>query len=307
MRDTKPLLLFSLVLFLLSAVLLSVLGYQYYHQLKENKSNKQTKKPPPGTNDSSKDSILKLYKSTLNSLAAREDRVLNIADSLKGSLDINMNEFYKVRSDIAALLQEKSNNKDLVLTREKLVKLQLKLDELLDRNVNVDRENIKLHTILEQLTKQPGENVQSIRQVSNTDNPAIRKGNLFAPISTDNLNLSAIALNSQQETNQAKNAEKLIGSFTVKNNSSADKRYDVVVVVLQPDGEVIQKSAWESGTFETNEGKKIYSCKLRFEASQGETSPLNFSLSADHYQKGNYTMQIYHNGVMIGKLSKTLS
>jgi hypothetical protein len=80
-----------------------------------------------------------------------------------------------------------------------------------------------------------------------------------------------------------------------------------VVVVLQPDGQVLQKSAWESGTFETRDGKKIYSCKLRCDALQGEAKQLNFSLSADSYQKGNYTMHIYHNGVLIGRASKILS
>ena len=52
---------------------------------------------------------------------------------------------------------------------------------------------------------------------------------------------------------------------------------------------------------------KIYSSKMRFDYSKGEIKKLNFSLSSDKYMKGNYILQIYHNGVLIGKLSKSLS
>ncbi len=84
-------------------------------------------------------------------------------------------------------------------------------------------------------------------------------------------------------------------------------RCDIVVVVVQPNGQVLQKSAWESGSFETPEGKKIYPCKIRCETARGENKQLNFSLTANKYLKGKYTMQIYHNGVLIGRMNKTLS
>ena len=79
-----------------------------------------------------------------------------------------------------------------------------------------------------------------------------------------------------------------------------------MVVVLQPDGKVIRNSAWESGVFETRDGKKIYSRKLLFDAT-GNEKQLNFSLNPDRFLKGEYTMQIWYNGSMIGKMSRILS
>ena len=76
---------------------------------------------------------------------------------------------------------------------------------------------------------------------------------------------------------------------------------------LQPDGRVLKNSEWDSGSFNTPDGKKIYSYKLSFNYAKGEQKQLLFSLKADKYQKGNYTMQVYYNGIMIGRVSKTLS
>jgi hypothetical protein len=80
-----------------------------------------------------------------------------------------------------------------------------------------------------------------------------------------------------------------------------------MVVVLRPDNKVLQTSAWESGRFETKEGTKIYSCKIKFEYTKGENKKLSFSLNSDKSQKGTYTLQVYYNGSMIGRMTKTLN
>ena len=310
MRDTKSLslLLLSSVLFLLSIILLCTWGYQYYHQIQEDKSKTQAVNTPPVVPDSTRDSLLKIYQATLSSLDNKVDTASYYADSLKGNLNINLEEFYKLRDEIAGLLKTNSPNADqLNLARKKVTELQQRVEQLRYRNTDVENENKKLHAILDQLSKESQDVEQNVRQVTNDNVTLSNKINNIVAISAANLNLTAVAGNNQDETDQAKQVEKLVGSFTVKNNGNNFAKCDIVVVVLQPDGQVIQKSAWESGSFETKSGKKVYSCKIRCEAPQGETKQLNFSLNADSYQKGNYTMKIYHNGVMIGKILKTLS
>lgn len=313
MRDTKSLslLLLSSVLFLLSIILLCTWGYQYYHQIQEDKSKSAIAKiAAPVVPDSTRDSLLKIYKTTMSSLDNKADTAWYIADSLKGNLDINLKEFYLLRDQIATLLQVKTPNADdLNLARKKITELQQKVELLRYRNTDVETENKRLHAIIDQLTTPSQLKDMNVRQVVNDTKNAAGgpKTNGFAAFSTSNLSLSALANNESQETTDAKATEKLVGSFTLKNTGTISGRCDLVVVVLQPDGQVLQKSAWESGTFETRDGKKIYSCKLRCDASQGEAKQLNFSLTADSYQKGNYTMHIYHNGVLIGRTSKILS
>ena len=68
---------------------------------------------------------------------------------------------------------------------------------------------------------------------------------------------------------------------------------------------IVQAHLWTDHI--TPEGKKIYSTKLRFDYTQGEAKQLLFSLTADKFQQGNYILNIYQNGKLIGKIVKTLS
>ncbi|MEP6713317.1 MAG: hypothetical protein ABJA37_12905, partial [Ferruginibacter sp.] len=93
----------------------------------------------------------------------------------------------------------------------------------------------------------------------------------------------------------------------VKNKSSQNYIVEMIIVVLQPDGKVLQKSTWESGAFHTKAGNKIYSCKIQANFNSGEAKRLHFWLASDKYQKGNYNMQVYRNGILIAKITKALS
>jgi hypothetical protein len=78
-------------------------------------------------------------------------------------------------------------------------------------------------------------------------------------------------------------------------------------VVTQPNGKVLKNDVWESFSTETYNGNKIsYTRKIRFEYAKGEAKHMVFSLNADEYMKGNYTLQVYHNGYMVGQTTKTL-
>ncbi len=242
----------------------------------------------------------------MRSLDNRLDTAWYYADSLKGNLDINLKEFYRLRDEIGSLLQVKSPNMaDLDLARKKIGELQQRVTQLRYRNSDVESENAKLKALLEQMSKESQGIQDNSRQVEKENKSLTSKVNEFALLSAANLNLTAMANNDQEETNEAEQTEKLVGSFTVKSNITS--KADIVIVVVQPDGQVLQKSAWESGSFETGNGKKIYSCKLHCETSKGEPKQLNFSLTADRYMKGKYMLQIYHNGILIGKVNKTLS
>ena len=112
----------------------------------------------------------------------------------------------------------------------------------------------------------------------------------------------------EQETTQAKKAEKFVLSFKVQNNITDYSDAEIFVAIIQPDGKVLSNEVWDSNMFDTRrEGKKNFTIKIRFEYTKGEARPLVFTLNANSYQKGNYIMQIYHNGIKIGQTTKMLS
>ena len=111
----------------------------------------------------------------------------------------------------------------------------------------------------------------------------------------------------EQETNQSKKVSKFVLSFTVQNNLNDYPDAEVYIVVIQPNGKVLKSDVWDAFSMETFNGAKIsYTRKVRFEYAKGEAKHELFSLNADDYKSGNYTLQIYHNGYLIGQTMKTL-
>ncbi len=121
------------------------------------------------------------------------------------------------------------------------------------------------------------------------------------------MRLSAVTNIDENETALAEKADKLTGTFTVMNFNSQLTNAEMMVVVTKPDGKVLKGSGWDSGTFSTPEGKKIYSYKFNFSYTRGEARRLAFSLKGGTLSKGNYTMEVYHNGLVIGRVTKSLS
>ncbi|MEO6489909.1 MAG: hypothetical protein ABIO04_08235 [Ferruginibacter sp.] len=317
MRENRSslLLLVSLLLFLMSFVILCTWGYNTYYKNKDDKKLLRTdsaaiSKATREIANATRDSLQYVFAATINSLGNKIDSSLHYADSLKAPLDAKLTEFFTLRSEILDLMKDKNNNGNITIARQKITELQKRVDKLLGRNKEVEQENKKLYALLEQLSSDKNSSVAGTKPAVFASRPIPTKTkageNLFEAY---DLRLSALMItdNKELETVQATQTDKFVGSFVVKNNNSITNVAEMVIVILQPDGHVLQKSTWESGTFETPEGKKIYSCKMRFDYTKGEPKRLLFSLTSENYIKGNYTMQVYYNGTLIGKINKALS
>ena len=314
MRDARSLilLLVSLLLVLVSFVLIWTWGYRFYNKNDEFKvAAKLVITDSNAMANRIRDSLQKVYNETLYKLDTQLDSTLLNSDSLKKQLDIKLAEFYRLSGEITAILNRRNNNyAEIDVARKKIGELQSKADDMRDKNRVVDSENKKLTEILDQVQKTEKSSDKNVKQGSAENNVAVEKSNpAYSVFTASEMKLSAITVNDEKESETffADQTKKLVGVFTITNNNSQLNSAEVIVVVQQPDGRVLKNSEWESGSFSTPEGKKIYSYKLNFNYSKGEPKRLYFSLKADAYQKGNYTMLVYYNGTMIGKIFKTLS
>ncbi|HAO46926.1 MAG TPA: hypothetical protein PLZ45_14575 [Ferruginibacter sp.] len=315
MKDAKSLLLLlvSFLLVLVSFVLIWTWGYRYYTNKDEYKVNaKIVLTDSTAMANRIRDSLQKVYESTIHNLDARLDSSLVSSDSLKTQLDEKLAEFFRLSNEIKALLDSRNTGRDFTVAKQKLGELQNRADDLREKRNLVDSQNQSLSTIIQQLdkpAKKPDNNSKPLDTEVTTNAAPDRGSPVFAVFNASDLKLSAVAVNNDNETETtwAEQANKLVGTFTVTNNISQLSNVEMMVVVVQPDGRVLKNSEWDSGSFNTPDGKKIYSYKVNFNYMKGEQKRLLFSLKSDKYQKGSYTMQVYYNGVMIGKASKILS
>lgn len=315
MKDTKTLLLLtvSLLLIMLSVFLLWTWTYRVKAIVATAEKGPGTKLLSMNLNTQSDpiDSLKKRYTSMLGEINKSIDSVRSSADSLNGNFSNKLAQFNNLKSEINGLLQDKNTGNSVELAKSKITELQTRINQLRAANTGISKENERLHALLIQLSdmrKSP-----SIGVPAGNDNKTANTRTAYAispDITTSDLKLSAVSEsddNKEQETTLADQTAHFNASFTVRNNSQENNVLEIMVVVLRPDGKVLQKSTWETGTFETKDGKKIYSYKTRADFNSGETKKMFFSVSSDRYIRGIYRMQVYNKGQLIATVSKTIS
>jgi hypothetical protein len=309
------LLLLSMSLLLLAFVILFTWGFVYYRKA----VNAVPAAAVVVVTDSAaivnktRDSMQRVFTATIDKINAALDSTRTNTDSVQVNMDARLREFYTLKTEIDRLYDSRLTPSQLVQAREKLGGLQKRLDDWRNKYAEVTEENKRLSSLLAQMS----ENIKNSDQVVNSNSPVsepvriqprqVINSSNPQQLSVTDLQLKAMSEDRKQETYQALQTGQFQGSFIIKANGTSVLYDEIYVVLQQPDGRVLTQSSWDSGSFETRDGRKIYSYKLRFDYQQGENKRLNFCIEADQYQKGTYTMQVYHKGVLLARTTKSLS
>ncbi|MDO9375496.1 MAG: hypothetical protein Q7T76_13845 [Ferruginibacter sp.] len=310
MKDFKTSLLFLLSLLLLLAVsLLGTVVYHFYYRTPTYKPVLELS----AKNDiiiasSSRDSLYQRYTVELQNLGNRLDTTFIKADSVNTDFESRINDFYRLREEIASILKKENIHPDLETAGLKIKELQSKLSSMQFVNRDIEAENKRLVQVIAQLKKQETNIIP--QEVAKSPRPVITRlrHNRLENFSVSDLNFVAITtdeVKKQQETRDAKLADKWAGSFSL-HHSQSTKDSEVMLVIVQPNGKVFQGSTWDVGSFATAEGKKIYSRKFNVDYKKGDNKKLAFSIAGDEFQAGTYVMQVYQNGTLIGRTQRML-
>ncbi len=257
------------------------------------------------------DSLQKIYSYTINNLDAQLDSTRSTAGLLKGELGAKLAEINRLRNEIATILKKNNVKKeDLDLARSKAVQLQQLVSELQSRNSTIEEEKQQIASVLDKVNIQVKGLETTNQQLDQQNKVLTEKVNLASTFVASEIKFSPVTVKNDKEveTGSAKKASKLVVSFAVQNNINQYENADVYIIVTQPDGRILENNdVWEKSTITTTTGARLsYTRKVRFDYQKGETKRLLFSLNADEYLKGTYTLQIYHNGNMIGQVMKVL-
>lgn len=258
------------------------------------------------------DSLQKIYSNTINNLDAQLDSTKSTAGQLQGELSTKLAEINRLRAEIASILKRNNFKKeDLDLARRKTVELQQLVAELQSKNTTIEEEKKQITDVLDKVNVQVKNLEGNVQNLTQENRVLTEKVNLASAFVISELKLSPVMVKNdkEQETNQAKKASKLVISFSVQNNITDYENADVFIVITQPDGRILKnEDVWDATTINLQNGSRInYTRKVRFEYRKGESKQLIFTLNAEQYLKGTYTMQVYHNGYMIGQTMKMLN
>jgi outer membrane murein-binding lipoprotein Lpp len=308
MRDPKSLyiLIFALSLVIISFVLISIWGYHFYIQPKENTKTETLNKVPPTVQKiETSDSLPSHRDPVATDLGIRQNNPLyDSTDTQDKTLELKLLEYNKLKDDITEILKNKASSpKEVSAANEKIVQLQQNIDELRNQNNAVARENARLNKMLKQFIIENKQNVESglnnsakDDQIKNSNSPSLLVSHLkFFTIDEH-----------KRSTKLASNAVRWEGSFEININAEKNNSQDIYVVIIQPNGKVLLNSAWESGTFQVNSERKVYSAILHFDPVKDNHKRLYFSIDSHSFQKGTYRMLVYYTGILIGRMDRSL-
>jgi uncharacterized protein YqgQ len=257
------------------------------------------------------DSLQKLYTSTISSLDIKLDSAQMNAGLLQGQLGDKLIEINRLKAEINTILRRRDLSKeDLAQARVLTAELKKKIEELQNENRSIEEEKRQISSEFNALNTQVTALTQSNARLDQENKVLSEKLTEAGTYMASELRLSAIQTKSNKEIEAvlARKTEKFIISFVLQNNVNSYETSEVFLVLTDPNNQVIEFSAWDTGLFDTkNEGRKKYSRKIRFAYNKGDAHEIIFSMNAPEYVKGIYLLQVYHNGKLIGKTTKTLS
>lgn len=129
-------------------------------------------------------------------------------------------------------------------------------------------------------------------------------------LKTTGLNASGIKVksdNTGKENDRAKKIDKIRTSFTIMKNEITPPGEKVIYVrILSPDGKVLSEKTDDSNKFDFNGVKGLYSCKKQINYQNQEMNVTIDWKKMDDFSVGEYNIEVYADGVDIGKTKLTL-
>lgn len=299
MKDRKSLylLICALIVVTIAFTLISVWGYRFYFSKKSSTSlvaastkniagNKNA-----GVNQLPLDSAVRQLNDVADTIAF---------DSADHQLAVKIIQFNRLKNEIALILQERYFAKDST-AETKIEALEKEIERLQKENFAVTKENARLSELVKQLNEgKHKENAEKLASAFDKNKPQTA---LFLPLLVSHLRFAAY--NNQGKTVLASETTKLKGSFEISVRSQNAAK-EIYVVIVQPNGLVMLSGSGTRNSFETNSGRKAYTAVVGFDYEKDNHKRLEFTCYSGTFLKGKYTMQIYHNGIMIGRLVKRL-
>ncbi|MGZ3840332.1 MAG: hypothetical protein ACXVMS_10625 [Flavisolibacter sp.] len=290
----------------LAAVLLGTWAYFLYDK---NDSTKQiqVKTAEASTAMSSKDSVQLLY----NDALTRLDSITGSNNNLSGQLSDRQSDITKLKNEINRIMRDKNSTAaDYKRAKSLIGELNGKIANLEAEVARLSGENQQLASNNTQLTQEK-QVLQTNLQTTTSEKEELAKTvDVASTFTASNIQITPVQekKNGKEKiTTTAKRVDKLVVSFDVENRVARSGPADMYVIVTGPDGKVISDPNMGSGTLTTrNDGDKPYTFKSSVEYEQGTRKTVSVPLRQEHFQTGDYKIEVYQNGFKIAEGTRTL-
>lgn len=235
---------------------------------------------------------------------ARLDSMTGINTNLNSELIKKNDDIEKMKVEIRTILN-KNNASSVEIKRAKdlisklnnnISLLKQDVDRLTAENKSLTNDKIVLTADKEKL-------ISDLVSTTIIKQDLEEKVNISSTLNASNITVTPINIKNngkEKISTTAKRINKLKIGFDVDNRIAPSGKVDIYVLVVDPNGKTI-----ETGTFTTEEGEKSFTAKLSIDIETNKKKNVEFNFSGN-FKVGNYTIQIYQNGFLIGQKTQTL-
>jgi predicted nuclease with TOPRIM domain len=295
------------VIALLAAGFLGTWGYLLWNNNKQEQVQTQQQTQIAKVTDE-KGQLQKNFDDAL----VRLDSLTGTNNKLTGQLNERDGQVGKLKQQIRGLLSKQHLTQAEEKKAQDLIKdLNDKISGLEQQVAQLTQDNQQLTADKTQLT-QDKEKLTTDLQTTTTQNQDLaKKVDIASTLNASNISITPYHEKSDgkdKETTTAKRVNKLVIGFDVANRIAQTGQTDVYVCITGPDGKPISVPALGSGTFTSrDEGDKVFTAKVPVDFEAGKTKSVQFAWKQNSvFEKGDYKIEIYHNGFKIGEGTKTL-
>lgn len=242
------------------------------------------------------DTSLATLQGEYNASLARLDDLTGKNAQLDKLLKEKDSELAKTKSRIQEILSKSKATEQEVAEARGLIR------KLNSRITNYEQQIAELKKQNTSLTQERDSVV-----VSNTD--LQQKVDLAKVLHASNIRLKGIKLThggrKEKETEKARRVDLLRITFDIDENRIAEGgNKELAICIVNPGGELLSNAALGSGSFHTADGQSRYYSLSKTVMLETEQPLKDVNVDwqqSSEYAKGSYTVEIYHQGYLIGK------
>lgn len=296
----------NLLIGILAAGLLGTWGYLLYDK---NKSGEvmQVAQAQSENYMTQRDSLKLLYDDAemrLDSITGANNNLQGDKSTLQKQIDANKAEIKRILNDKNATAADLKRAKSMISDlNSQIASLEAEVSRLTGENQELTANNSQLTTekqVLEQNLTTSTTEKEALAQT-------VDVGSTFSAANIQITPVNEKKSGKEKTTSSAKRVDKLVVSFDVENRIAKSGPADMYIMVTAPDGKLITDAALGSATLTTRtDGDKPFTTKIPVEYEQGTRKALQFPLRQTDFQRGDYKIEIYHNGFKIGEGIRTL-
>lgn len=296
----------NLLIGILVAGLLLTWGYLLWDK---NKSSEQIQEKETLSENymSQRDSL----KTMFDDAQLRLDSITGANNNLQGEKSELMKKIDADKAEIRRILNDRNASKaELARAQSLIANLNNQIADLEQEVTRLTGENQELTANNVQLSSEKQVLEQNL-QTSATEKEALSQtvdvGSTFAASNIQITPVNEKKNGKEKTTSTAKRVDKLVVSFDVENRIARSGPADMYIMVTAPDGKIVSSTELASGTLTTRtDGDREFTTKVPVEYEQGTRRAVEFPIRQSDFQRGDYKIEVYHNGFKIGEGVRTL-